>query len=123
LDPGIRLCRLRHRKGKADDAGEPLVEVVLVLRLLGLDDFGSGLAGHELGAAALGEVACEFGVPIILELLDLVRRPALRHADQRIGDRAFGEVIELPELAAQRDVDRHQHLLHRRIALDPVGAT
>jgi hypothetical protein len=47
-----------------------------VLRLFGLDDFGRGLAGHEFGAAALGEVAGELGVPIILELLDLVRRPA-----------------------------------------------
>ena len=93
-----------------------------MLQLLGLDDFGCGLAGHDLGAAALGEVAGELGVPIILELLDLVRRPALRHADQRVGDRAFGEIIELPELAAQRDVDRHQHLLHRRIAVDAMGA-
>jgi hypothetical protein len=67
-------------------------------------------------------VAGELGVPIILELLDLVRRPALRHADERVGDRAFGEVVELPELAAQPDVDRHQHLLHRRKAVDPVGA-
>jgi hypothetical protein len=92
----------RHREGKADDAGEPLVEIVLVLRLLGLHDFGCGLAGHEFCPPALGEVAGEFGVPIILELLDLVRRPALRHADQRVGDRALGEVIELPELAAQR---------------------
>jgi hypothetical protein len=57
-----------------------------------------------------------------LELADLVRRPARRHADQRVGDRAFGEIVELPELAAQRDVDRHQHLLHRRVAVDPVGA-
>ena len=112
----------RHRKREADDAGEPLVEIVLVLRLLGLHDLGGGLAGHELGAAALGQVAGELGVPIILELLDLVRRPALRHADERVGDRAFGEIIELPELAAQRDVDGHQHLLHRRIAVDPVGA-
>jgi hypothetical protein len=30
-----------------------------VLRLLGLDDFGRGLAGHEFGAAALGQVAGE----------------------------------------------------------------
>jgi hypothetical protein len=37
-------------------------------------------------------------------LLDLVRCPALRHADQRIGDRAFGVIVELPELTAQRDV-------------------
>jgi hypothetical protein len=57
-----------------------------------------------------------------LELLDLVRRPALRHADQRVGDRALGKIIELPELAAQRDVDGHQHLLHRRITVDAVGA-
>ena len=114
--------RRRHRKGKADDAGEPLVEIVLVLRLLCLNDFGRGLARHELGAPAPGEVACELGVPVILELLDLVRRPALRHADQGVGDGAFGEVIELPELAAQRDVDGHQHLLHRRIAVDAVGA-
>ena len=93
-----------------------------MLRLLGLDDFRRGLAGHEFCAPAFGQVAGEFGVPIILELLDLVRRPALRHADERVGDRALGEIIELPELAAQRDVDRHQHLLHRRIAVDPVGA-
>jgi hypothetical protein len=86
LDPCIRHCRPRHRKRVADDAGEPLVEIVLVLRLLGVDDLGRGLAGHEFGPAALGQVACEFGVPIILELLDLVRRPALRYADQRVGD-------------------------------------
>jgi hypothetical protein len=43
--------------------------------------------------------------PAILKLLDLLRRPALRPADQRVGDRAFGEIIELPKLAAQRDVD------------------
>jgi hypothetical protein len=60
-----------------------------------------GLAGHEFGAAAPGEVASEFLVPVILELLDLVRRPPLWHADQRIGDRAFGIIIELPE---QRDI-------------------
>ena len=93
-----------------------------MLRLLGLDDFGRGLAGHEFCPPALGQVAGELGVPIILELLDLVRRPALRHADQRVGDRAFGKIIELPELAAQPDVDGHQHLLHRREAVDPVGA-
>ena len=58
----------------------------------------------------------------LLELLDLLRRPRRRHADQRVGDRAFGKIIELPELAPQRDVDRHQHLLHRRIAIDLVGA-
>jgi hypothetical protein len=76
-----------------------------VLRFFGLDDFGRGLAGHEFCAAAFGEVAGELGVPIILELLDLVRRPALRHANERVGDRALGKIIELPELAAQRDVD------------------
>ena len=64
-------------KGEADDTSEPLVEVVLVLRLLGLHHLGGALAGHELGAAALGEVAGELGVPVILELLDLIRRPAL----------------------------------------------
>jgi hypothetical protein len=58
----------RHRKGKADDAGEPLVEIVLVLRLLGLHDLRRGLAGHEFCPPALGQVAGEFGVPIILEL-------------------------------------------------------
>src|ERR1700726_3935093 len=66
----------------------------------------------RLGAAAPGKVAGEapsLTLPrlrgrvregAILELLDLVRRPALRHADERVWDRAFGEVIELPELAA-----------------------
>jgi hypothetical protein len=71
-----------------------------VLRLFGLDDFGRGLAGHEFCPPALGEVAGELGVPIILELLDLIRRPALRHTDQGVGDGAFGEIIELPKLAA-----------------------
>jgi hypothetical protein len=58
-------------KGKADDARKPLVEVVLVLRLLGLHHLSRSVARHELGAAALGEIAGELGVPIILELLDL----------------------------------------------------
>ncbi len=60
-------------KGEADDARQPLVEVVLVLRLLGLVHAPRGIAGHELGAAALGKVAGELGVPIILELLDLLQ--------------------------------------------------
>jgi hypothetical protein len=81
-----------------------------------------GVAGHELGAPAAGEVARELGVPVILELPDLVRGPALRHADQRVGDGAFRVIVELPELAAQRDIDGHQHLLHGRIAVDAVGA-
>src|SRR4029077_11437345 len=102
LNPCIDYSRSRHRKREADDAGEPLVEIVLVLRFLGLHHLGGALAGHEFCPPAPGEVAGEFGVPIILELLDLVRRPALRHADQRVGDRAFGEVIELPELTAQQ---------------------
>jgi hypothetical protein len=93
----------RHRKGVADDAGEPFVEVVLVRRLFGLDDLGGGFAGHELGAAALGEIASKFRVPVILKLLDLIRRPRRGHPDQRIGDRAFAEIIELPELATQLD--------------------
>ncbi len=84
---------------------------------------GAGaVAGHELGTAAPGEVAGELGVPIVLELLDLLRGPRRRHADQRVGDRALGEIIELPQLAAQPDVDRHQHLLNRRVAVDLVGA-
>jgi len=70
------------RKGKADDAREPLVEVVLVRRLLGLHYLRRRLARHELGAAAPCQIAGELGVPIVLELLDLVRRPVLRHADQ-----------------------------------------
>jgi len=82
-----------------------------VLRLLGLDDLGGGLAWHELGAAALGQVAGELGIPVILELLDLVRRPALRHANQRVGDRTFGEVIELPELAALGSLQLAQYFL------------
>ena len=65
MDPCIRHCRPRYREGEADDAGEPLVEIVLVLRLLGLHDFGRGLAGHEFCPPALGQVAGEFGVPII----------------------------------------------------------
>jgi hypothetical protein len=59
----------------------------------------AALAGHEFCPPAPGQVAGELGVLIILELLDLVRRPALRHADERVGDRAFGKIIELPELA------------------------
>jgi hypothetical protein len=39
-----------------------------VLRLLGLHDLRRGLAGHEFCPPALGQVAGEFGVPIILEL-------------------------------------------------------
>ena len=97
----------RHRKGEADDAAQQVVEIVLVLRLLGLYDLGRGLAGHEFCVAALGQVAGEFGVPIILELLDLVGRPALRHADERVGDGAFGEIIELPELAARLTLLAH----------------
>src|ERR1700683_5156048 len=42
-------------------------------------------------------------------------------ADPRIGNRAFTEIVELPKLAAQRDVDGHHHLLHRRITVDPMG--
>jgi len=41
----------------ADDAGKPFVEIVFVLGLLGLHHMGRGLAGHEFGAAALGEAA------------------------------------------------------------------
>src|ERR1700682_1116798 len=96
----LELASARDLALSNTQAGERLVEIVLVLRLLGLDDFGRGLAGHEFCAPALGQVAGEFGVPIILELLDLVRRPALRHADECVGDRAFGEVVELPELEA-----------------------
>ncbi len=135
-----------------------------------------GVAGHELGAAAPREVAGEFRVPIILELADLVWRPGIGHADQRIRDGAFRVIIELPDLAALSvtipkfanafrvlaselrnrdtykhvqgarpldlkfpsefprnavgtsnpshscDVDRHQHLLYRRIAVDLVRA-
>ena len=73
--------------------------------LLGLDHLGGGLARHELGPAALGQIAGELGVPVVLELSDLIGRPRGGHADRRIGDRAFGKIIELPELAAQRDVD------------------
>ena len=89
-------------EGEADDARQRLVEVVLVLGFLGLLHLHRGAAGHELGAPAPGEIADELGVPVILKLLDLVRRPAVRHADQRVGNGALGEVIELPELAAQR---------------------
>src|ERR1051326_8945815 len=39
------------------------------------------------------------GRGLILELPDLFRRPARTHADQRVRDRAFGKIIELPELA------------------------
>ena len=49
-------------KRAANDAGEPLVEIVLVLRLLGLDDFGGGLAGHEFCSPALGKVAGELKI-------------------------------------------------------------
>jgi len=35
----------------------PFVEVVLVLGFLGLHHLGGAFAGHEFGAAALGEVA------------------------------------------------------------------
>jgi hypothetical protein len=90
--------------------------------LLGLHHARRGIAGHELGAAAPGEVARELRIPVIPKLTDLIGRPARRHTDQRIGDRAFGKIIELPELAAQPDVHRHQHLLHRRIAIDAVRA-
>jgi hypothetical protein len=57
------FCRARHRKREADDSGEPLVEIVLVLRLFGLDDLGGGLAGHEFSPPALGEVAGEAPQP------------------------------------------------------------
>jgi hypothetical protein len=80
-------------EGEADDAGEPLVELVLVLRLLGPHHPGGAFAGHQLGAAALGEVACALSLTLprlrgrvreraILELPDLVRRPVGTSADQ-----------------------------------------
>ena len=65
---------------------------------------GRSIAGHELGAAALGEIAANSVSQYVLELFDLFRRPIGRHADQRVGDRAFGVIVELPQLAAQRDV-------------------
>ena len=42
--------------------------------------------------------AGEGRVGVVLELLDLLRRPTVGDADQRVGDGAFGEIIELPEL-------------------------
>jgi hypothetical protein len=59
LNPCIGYCQPRHRKRKADDAGEPLVEIVLVLRLFGLDDLIRRLAGPEFCPPALGQVAGE----------------------------------------------------------------
>jgi hypothetical protein len=41
------------RKGVADDAGEPFVEIVLLLRLLGLMHLDRGIAGQEFGLTAI----------------------------------------------------------------------
>ncbi len=61
-----------HAKGKADDARQPLVEIVLVLGLLGLHRPRRSIAGHELGAPAPSEIAGEFRIPVILKLPSLV---------------------------------------------------
>jgi hypothetical protein len=57
-------------EGKADDAGEPFVEIILVLGFLCLNDLARGITRHELDAAAFGEIAGEFGIPVILKLFD-----------------------------------------------------
>ncbi len=50
-------------KRVADDAGEPLVEILLVLRLLGLVHPHRAVARHELGAPALRQIAGERPLP------------------------------------------------------------
>src|SRR5579875_3475477 len=109
-----------HAEGEADDARQPLVVIVLERRRL--RRLVLHVAGDEAHAAPLAELAREERVPIGLELADLVDGPARRHADERLGHAALGVVAELEHRAAERDVDAHHHLLHRREAVDLVGA-
>ena len=56
LLPALLLAAAQAiRKRVAEDAREPLVEIVLVRGLFDLPDPGGGLAGHELGGAQLAE--------------------------------------------------------------------
>jgi hypothetical protein len=79
--------------------------------LLGLHHLGGGLAGHELGAAAFCQVAGELGVPIILELSDLIGCPALWHADQGVGDRAPTDTVKLSPPSANTSAKTSATLL------------
>ena len=110
----------RHAEGKAHDAGQPFV--VLILQHAVLGRLVLHAAGYELGMAALGRVAFHEAIPILLELANLLGRPVFGHADQRLGHVAFGVVLQLVHLAAQRDVHRRDDLLHRAVAVDAVHA-
>ena len=56
-----------------DDAGQPLVVIVLQTGILGLDKAFRDGRRDEAGMAALGGIALQQGVPIGLELADLIR--------------------------------------------------
>ena len=90
---------MRDAERIANDARQPFVEHALELRLLRLDEGFRHAAGHEFRPPARREIAGEVGVPIVLEILDLIRRPAIGHADQALGDVAFREMRQREHLA------------------------
>ena len=104
---------------EADDAGQPLVIVVLEGVLLRVD--GLDLARDEHGPLALLAVAGHERVPPALERLDVVGIPLLGHAENEVGGVAVGIVAQLMQLPAQGDVDGGDDLLYGAEAKRPVS--
>src|SRR6266446_63868 len=114
---GLRSCpidlwgesRGRQRERVTYDPRQPFVEIILVRRLpKGLIP-GAARSPNEARAAA--RISGEDRVEPVLKLADLLGIPALRRVEQPGRDIALRKVLQLHDLSAQSDVNRHDDLL------------
>ena len=105
-----------HAEREGHHAGQPVVQFVLEDGLL--DRHRLGVARDADHLPELGGVPRQDGIEDVLEFLDLGRLPTRGTADQHLGDRAFGVVLEERGLTPDRDVDGDEDLFDRAVAVD-----
>ena len=92
-------------KAKQISADDQLVQAGVSAYSLGFEQLQLAV-GTEDHLAPVAQVAGQVGIEGVLRLLDLVGRPGVGHAQIGFRDAAFGEEVQQPQLAAQRQVDQ-----------------